>query len=124
MSDSEPEGVVNEEQLPAHNVRFSDMSEKLQYKAIKLVNDVFKPEKRLMGEGQEAVIIEPPSSEKDIATAIKKKLDQDPDLKDGCAGWHVIIGKSFASSLTYQTKHVIFFDFLEQNTTYLLFKTQ
>ena len=39
--------------------------------------------------------------DKDIATAINMGLNTDEDLKDECAGWHVIVGKSFASAITY-----------------------
>jgi len=39
--------------------------------------------------------------DKDIATAINHGLNNDEDLKDECAGWHVIVGKSFASAITY-----------------------
>jgi len=43
---------------------------------------------------------------------------------DECAGWHVIAGKSFAASITYQIKWVLFFDLLENtNKSFLLFKT-
>ena len=51
---------------------------------------------------------------------------RDSDLlhADECAGWHVIVGKSFASSITYQTKWVIFFDLFECHKSFLLFKTQ
>ena len=63
--------------------------------------------------------------DKDIATAIQKALCADPDLRDECAGWHVICGKSFASAITYQTENVLFFDLLEGcNKSFLIFKTQ
>ena len=63
--------------------------------------------------------------DKDIATAINMGLNTDEDLKDECAGWHVIVGKSFASAITYQTKYVLFFDLLgDVHKTFLIFKTQ
>jgi len=62
--------------------------------------------------------------DKDIATAINHGLNDDESLKDECAGWHVIVGKSFASAITYQTKYVLFFDLLgEVHKTFLIFKT-
>ena len=63
--------------------------------------------------------------DKDVATAIHKGLNTDPDLIDECAGWHVIVGKSYASAITYQTKNVLFFDLMgDVNKTFLIFKTQ
>ena len=63
--------------------------------------------------------------DKDVATAIHKGLNSDPDLLDECAGWHVIVGKSYASAITYQTKNVLFFDLLgDVHKTFLIFKTQ
>ena len=63
--------------------------------------------------------------DKDVATAIHQGLNEDPDLKDECAGWHVLVGKSFASAITYQTKNVLFFDILDDvHKTFLLFKTE
>jgi len=62
--------------------------------------------------------------DKDIATAINMGLNADASLKDECAGWHVIVGKSFASAITYQTKYVLFFDLLgDVHKTFLIFKT-
>ena len=64
--------------------------------------------------------------DKEAATAIHKALNaKDSELKDECAGWHVIVGKSYASAVTYQTTNVLFFDLLEDvHKTFLIFKTQ
>ena len=63
--------------------------------------------------------------DKDVATAIHKELNSDPDLMDECAGWHVIVGKSYASAITYKTKNVLFFDLLgDVHKTFLIFKTE
>ena len=62
--------------------------------------------------------------DKEAATAIHKALNEDELLKDECAGWHVIVGKSYASAITYQTRNVVFFDLLgEVHKTFLIFKT-
>ena len=56
---------------------------------------------------------------------IQQLIKQDVTLNDETAGWHVIVGKSFASALTYQTEWVFFFDLLEgDHKTFLMFKTQ
>ena len=62
--------------------------------------------------------------DKDVATEVQRLITTDPDLMDECAGWHVIAGKSFAASITYHIKWVLFFDLLENtNKSFLLFKT-
>ena len=61
---------------------------------------------------------------KAAATEIHEMLKDDPVLGDEIAGWHVIVGKSFASAITYQTDNVIFFDLPgEVYTSVLMFKT-
>ena len=108
--DSEKEEVP-EEPMPKHRVRFSDMPQQLVNIAIRTCNDLNEQQ------GQKL--------DKDLATEIQKKVNETEGLKDESAGWHVIVGKSFASAITYQTKWVIFFDLLEsQHKTFLLFKTQ
>ena len=42
--------------------------------------------------------------EKDIATEIKKRCDEQFG-----GTWHVIVGKNFGSSITHDTKYVMFF---------------
>ena len=62
--------------------------------------------------------------DKDVANAITHGFAADPELSDDCAGWHVIVGKSFASAIQYQTKWVLFFDLLgDFNKSFLIFKT-
>ena len=62
--------------------------------------------------------------DKDAASALHKEICADPDLIDEEAGWHVIVGKSYASAITYQTKNVLFFDLLgEVHKSFLIFKT-
>jgi hypothetical protein len=62
--------------------------------------------------------------DKDVSTEIQNMIAEDADLGDDQAGWHVIVGKSFAASVTYNTKHVIFFDLLAVSKSFMLFKTQ
>ena len=59
-----------------------------------------------------------------MATRIQKRINEDPDLKDDGAGWHVVVGKSFAGSISCQTKHHCFLDLKEIHKSFLLFKTQ
>ena len=71
-----------------------------------------------------AKCIEGHKLDKDAASKIHKEISIDPDLIDEEAGWHVIVGKSFASAITYQTKNVLFFDLLgEVHKSFLVFKT-
>ena len=114
MSDEEeydsddPRRQKKEDPLPPYTVRFTDMSDDLVKKAVRLVSKIISPKKL----------------DKDSATEIHEKIKEDPDLCDECAGWHVIVGKSFASAITYQTDNVLFFDLPgEVYKTILLFKT-
>merc|ERR1712086_909485 len=95
MSDDEDnsdnERVKVKEPMPLNKMRFSDMPDLQQEKAIRLC---FKS-----CEGKKL--------DKDIAISIQKGINEDEDLQDDCAGWHVVVGKSFASAITYQTKWVI-----------------
>ena len=62
--------------------------------------------------------------DKEVATEIRNLIAADPDLGDETAGWHVIVGKSFAASITYNTKYLIFFDLMEGcPKSFMLFKT-
>ena len=106
-SDDERQKV--KEPMPPFKMRFSDMPDLQQEKAIRLC----------------AKSCEGKKLDKDIAIQIQKGADEDEVLKDECTGWHVIVGKSLASAITYQTKWVIFFDLLgDYHKTFLLFKTQ
>lgn len=62
--------------------------------------------------------------DKEVATEIRNLIAADADLGDETAGWHVIVGKSFAASITYNTKFLIFFDLMEGcPKSFMLFKT-
>ena len=62
---------------------------------------------------------------RDVAIAIHAQLKVDADLMDECAGWHVVVGRRFASAITFKTENVIFFDLLAGvNKSILIFKTE
>ena len=71
--------------MPPNKIRFTDLPEKLAEKAIRLTA------KALVGK----------KLDKDIATEIHKQINLDADLQDECAGLHIIVGKSYASAITY-----------------------
>lgn len=49
----------------------------------------------------------------------------DEKLEDKRAGWHVVVGKHFASAITYKTKYVCFLELLDGcPKSFLLFKTE
>ena len=63
--------------------------------------------------------------DKDVAIAVHRELNHHPDLLDEQSGWHVIVGKSYASAVTYNTKNMLFFDLLgDVQKSFLVFKTQ
>ena len=71
-----------------------------------------------------AKILNSKKLDKEAATEIHDAIKLDEVLQDECAGWHVIVGKSFASAITYQTDNILFFDLQgEFYKTVLLFKT-
>lgn len=108
------------QKMPANKIRFTDLPDTLVEKAIRC-KYWFEPLFCVLvtAKANEGVRLD-----KDVATAIHKGLNSDPDLLDECAGWHVIVGKSYASAITYQTKNVLFFDLLgDVHKTFLIFKT-
>lgn len=109
------------QEMPLNKIRFTDLSDVLVEKAIrcKYYFDPVLPCVIVTAKANEGVRLD-----KDVATAIHKGLNADPDLLDECAGWHVIVGKSYASAITYQTKNVLHFDLLgDVHKTFLIFKT-
>ena len=64
------------------------------------------------------------TQDKEVCSEIQRLIAADPELGDETAGWHVIVGRSFASAITYYTKHIIFFDLIEGcPKSFMLFKT-
>lgn len=105
--------------MPANKIRFTDLPDALVEKAIRCKWQLCVLYDLVTAKANEGVRLD-----KDVATAIHKGLNSDPDLLDECAGWHVIVGKSYASAITYQTKNVLFFDLLgDVHKTFLIFKT-
>lgn len=120
MSDSEEE-PVEIIPMPKHRIRFSDMPNNLIEKAVRS-----KDHKPLLI----SILLVCDAADKkftldkEVASEIQKLIHADPELGDECAGWHVIVGKSFASAISYNTKFLCFLDLMEGcPKTFLLFKT-
>ena len=95
--------------MPEYKMRFTDFPPKLVERMIRLVGKANEDKQ----------------FDKDVATAIHAQLKVDEELIDECAGWHVIVGRRFASAVTYKTENVIFFDLLGGvNKSFLIFKTE
>ena len=108
MSDSEEEHVQKEDPMPENKIIFTDFPEALVEKAIRGVAKAYAGHKM----------------DKDAASAIQKMISKDPEFIDEQSGWHVIVGKSFSSAITYQTKNVLFFNLLgDVHKSFLIFKT-
>jgi len=121
MSDSEDgehQTKAKKDVMPEYKMRFTDMPPKLVENTIKrkkFYNLLFF---LVVGKCTNQRF------DKDFATAIVKAIAADPELCDDCAGWHVIVGKSFSSAIQYKTKWVLFFDLLgDINKSVLIFKT-
>lgn len=94
--------------MPPYSVRFTDMPDLLVRRAVRLI----------------AKCNEGNKSDNEVATAIHEAIKKDAELNDESAAWHVIIGKSFASAIKYQTDCVLFVDLLgDINKSFLIFKT-
>lgn len=99
----------SKEDMKNARIHSSDFSKAMEAKAVKYSIEA-------MGKGK---------MDKDCASFIKSKVDNDPEFNDGSIGaWQVIVGKSFAASLTYHTNFMMFFDLIKQRRTILIFKTQ
>uniref|UniRef100_A0A7S1AQP2 Dynein light chain n=1 Tax=Noctiluca scintillans TaxID=2966 RepID=A0A7S1AQP2_NOCSC len=63
--------------------------------------------------------------QKDVASEIKNKLDNDPDFNElvGKGPWQVVVGRSFASSITHESMHLAFFDIPKFQETILVYKS-
>ena len=109
MSDDEGSGddrrKKREDPMPEYKMRFTDMQKELVEKAIRLIHRVHQGKKM----------------DKDAALAIHKELNSHPELLDEQAGWHVIVGKSYASAVTYNTKNMFFFIYLPMLTNHSSF---
>jgi hypothetical protein len=97
------------EDMKNARIHTSDFSKGMETKAVRYATEA-------MGRGK---------MDKDCASYIKQKVDTDAEFNDGSIGaWQVIVGKSFAASLTYNTNFMMFFDLIKQRRTILIFKTQ
>ena len=118
MSDSENEEKVVIP-MPKHRVKFTDMPAALQEKAIRSKWTINK--RYLVGDKANNMF----KLDKEVSTEIQKQIAAEPLLADPSAGWHVIIGKNFASAITYKTKYVCFYELLEGTPkSFLIFKTE
>merc|ERR1719316_2561664 len=63
--------------------------------------------------------------QKDIAHSIKTNLDQANEFNElvGKGPWQVIVGRSFASSITHEAMHLAFFDIPKYQETILIYKS-
>ena len=99
--------------IPPNKVRYTDFNEALVEKFIRAIDEAVK-----------AMPKAGTDTDKLLAKKIQAMVCKDPDTIDEACGWHVIIGTSFASAITYQTKNVLFFDLLgDCNKSFLIFKT-
>jgi dynein light chain LC8-type len=81
-------------------IKASDMTESMQQDAIEVSQEALKSYEL----------------EKDVAASIKKEFD-----KRHGASWHCVVGRSFGSYITHESKHFIYF-YIDQIAV-LLFKS-
>lgn len=117
MDDDEDEGETRREdpmakalrELPPIHIRRCDLREDLFNKLKICVCKALKEHKL----------------QKDVATQVKKELDSDAEFNEltGKGPWQCIVGKSFASALTHEAQHLVFFDVPKYQETVLLYKS-
>lgn len=123
MSDSDEHSEREEIPMPKYRVRFTDMP-------LNIVEQVVRSKLNTLILTFVTFLVCEATNKKHnldklVATEIQGQLCAHELTEDGCAGWHVICGKHFALSITYNTKWTCFFDLLEGcNKTFLVFKTQ
>ena len=86
--------------LRPHKLLRAEMPEEMQDSAFIHINDALDKYK----------------IEKDIATHMKKKFDEEHQPT-----WHCVVGKTFGCSITFETKFLLFFEIEQQHV--LLFKS-
>ncbi|CAG9314667.1 unnamed protein product [Blepharisma stoltei] len=108
-SDSEAEREAVKQDLKNAKINHSDLTKDMEVKAIRYAVEA----------------ISKSTLDKDAGSYLKQKLDTDPDFQGGGDGaWQVVIGRSFAASLTYATHYLMFFELLSKRRSVLIFKTQ
>mmetsp|Transcript_123736 Transcript_123736/g.174408 ORF Transcript_123736/g.174408 Transcript_123736/m.174408 type:complete len:118 (-) Transcript_123736:101-454(-) len=111
MSDEEEEETqqTNKIVLPEFHERHNELRPDLFEKILVLASDAVQKNKL----------------QKDIAYHIKQALDTDVEFNEliGKGPWQVIVGRSFASSVTHEAMHVAFFDLPKYQETFLIYKS-
>mmetsp|Transcript_37822 Transcript_37822/g.90468 ORF Transcript_37822/g.90468 Transcript_37822/m.90468 type:complete len:119 (+) Transcript_37822:70-426(+) len=112
MSDDEDEGATqnaNKVVLPEFHERHNELRPDLFEKILVLAGEAVQKHKL----------------QKDIAQHIKQALDTDVDFNEliGKGPWQVIVGRSFASSVTHEAMHIAFFDLPKHQETFLIYKS-
>mmetsp|Transcript_32294 Transcript_32294/g.81576 ORF Transcript_32294/g.81576 Transcript_32294/m.81576 type:complete len:122 (-) Transcript_32294:233-598(-) len=112
-SDEEEEQVDPKDKaladLPPVKVRKNDLREDLFVKLQLICVEALKAHKM----------------QKDVAQQIKQELDKAEEFNEliGKGPWQVIIGRSFASSITHEAMHVSFFDIPKFQETLLVYRS-
>lgn len=111
MSDEEEEETQAQKKvvLPEFYERHNELRPDLFEKILLLASDAVQKHKL----------------QKDIAQHIKQALDTDAEFNEliGKGPWQVIVGRSFASSVTHEAMHIAFFDLPKFQETFLIYKS-
>ena len=87
---------------------------------------------RYIAEITQDVTEQKPMSDKELAEKLKRRLDLDPDLIRASVSnedieengvWQVVIGKQFASSVTFDAKFIYYFQLDESRKYFLVFRS-
>ena len=98
-------------------------------------NKNLKPIERIMryiAEITQDVTEQKPMSDKELAEKLKRRLDLDPELIRASVSnedieengvWQVVIGKQFASSVTFDARFIYYFQLDESRKYFLVFRS-
>ena len=87
---------------------------------------------RYIAEITQDVTEQKPMSDKELAEKLKRRLDLDPDLIRASVSnedveengvWQVVIGKQFASSVTFDARFIYYFQLDESRKYFLVFRS-
>ena len=108
-SDSEQERAAGAEAMRNARVIVSDFTPEQEVAVVKYATEAMNKHKM----------------DKDSATDLKRRIDADANFRGGGLGaWQVLVGRSFAVSVTHETSYLMYFNLIQPRRTVLIFKSQ
>lgn len=117
--DDDEDHVVHEKEIPKYRIEYTDIKEQ------ELVAKIIK---------YAAESLENSASDKESSTKLKKLLDTDLELNkpsnpqgtqnsEENGVWQVIIGRQFTASVTFDAEYIVYFNFVDKNKYFMIFRS-